>query len=376
MTITSSEVDYRLKLVEGDVIKTRVTSLGRDGAQVDTSLWSNVKTATLCEVSQNTSIALGSEVHATVTEIDSEEATLKRKRGLYHRNHLPGDQLRVQGRDRVSSALVQAIPDQFRNLDIIIVPGIAVEADATVELAKMRNGTAFALPVNIRDPGLAPNRTVTVRTTAGCRDATVKMLQFNNGDAQPSRYNPTITLSEPAPVTGQVTATLTTVTDDGIRGKLDWSDVSVPSVGTTVTTSVSQGQNRTNVNLDKHKIRIEFDHRCPVDGMARVKLDDRQDGVYRATLIRYTKPNLREGKSYQARVYETNDTARIKIDNRKMSIVLTHEVSTSGQATVEITDLNDAIYARIEDEIEPLTFDDAESGSDATDIDMTNLSKL
>jgi len=110
------ETTYRLKLVEGDDVKTTVTEIDRNGAKVDTTSWSNVETARIVNAQQNTAVVPDSEVYATVTAVESGEATLKQKRGVYRRNHLPGDRLRVQGCDRVSSSLVRSEPDEFRNL--------------------------------------------------------------------------------------------------------------------------------------------------------------------------------------------------------------------------------------------------------------------
>lgn len=378
MPASGNETTYRLKLVEGDVIEATITNLSRGGAEIDTSLWSNVDTARLREVGQNTSIAPGSDVYATVTGIDSGTATLKRKRGVYRRNHLPGDRLRVQGSDRISSSLVRATPEELRNLEVIFVAGIAVGADATVELTKVRDGTAIALPVDVHEPGLAPGRTIIVETTAGQRDARVKRFQTDDGDARTPDQDFIITLTKPAPATGQATATLTSVTDEGIRGELqrDWNEL--PSAGTTVRTSVSAGHDQASVQLDNSdvEIRIKFEQPCPIDGQAIVELGERQDGVYPATLDRYTRPRIQTGGTYSARVYKSKDRARIEIGERKVSVILLHNVSTTGQATVRVTELSDAIYGQIEGGVEPLTFDDSDSDSDALDVDMTDVSKF
>lgn len=374
--MTSEDTNYHLNLVEGDVIETTVTNLNRNGAQVDTSQWSNVETATLREVSQKTSIAPGSVIYATVVDIDCKEAALQQKRGLYCRNHRPGDHLRVQGRDRISSSLVRASVEEFRNLNNIYVPGIGVEADVTVEIAKVRDGTAFGLPIDIHDPGLVPGRKVTVQTEAGNCETIIKSLHFDNHSKRPPDSDVSMELPQPSPVTGQAVATLTTETEEGIQGKLNLTNSTLPSPGETVTTSVTQGHDRTEIGLDDSdfEIRVKLDHTSPIDGTACLELVDQQGGVYQARLIQYTLPKIREDETYQARVYKTDNRARIEIGNQKLSIQLTHEIPTTGEATIRITDIDSVIHGKVEDEIEPLIQDDTEP--DTTGVDMTNLSKF
>lgn len=111
----------------------------------------------LGEVSENVSISPGSEIYAEVVDITDSTAMLTQKRGIYRRNHHPGDPIRVQGVEQVNSAVCKAELEHPRNLDTVYVIGISVCADVTAELAKIRDRTAFAFPVTVHDPGPSSN---------------------------------------------------------------------------------------------------------------------------------------------------------------------------------------------------------------------------
>lgn len=100
-----SETGYRLKLRERDVIQATVTKVGTDEVQANTSLWSNIESAKIVNTNLNTSIAPSTKIYATVTDISEDTATLTQKRGVYRRNHLPGDSLRMQAIEQVSSSV-------------------------------------------------------------------------------------------------------------------------------------------------------------------------------------------------------------------------------------------------------------------------------
>lgn len=246
----------------------------------------------------------------------------------------------------------------------------------TVEVEKIRDGTAIALPVDVHDPGLSPGRTVTVQTVAGEREATVERLHSEDESDQSLERDFTVTLSQPAPVTGQAMASLTTASDDGMRAELRRKPDQLPAPNTTVVTSVEKGHSRTVVQLDNTDLEVaaKFNQSCPINGRAVIELGNRQDGIYQATIVRYSRPDIRPGATYRARVYNNKNHARIEREDRKIPVALADDISETGEAPVRITEISDAIHGRVEGEIESLTFDDPDT--DISDVDMTNLSKF
>lgn len=368
------ETEYRLKLREGDVIQATVTKVGAGEVQIETSLWSNIESATIVETGANTSIAPGAEIYATVTDISGETATLTQKRGVYRRNHLPGDSLRMQAMDHVSASVCQATLDQFRNLDTVYIIGVPLGADVTATLAKIRDGTAFALPTTIHDRGLAAGRTLQVSTTAGSTRATIATESGLNALDLDGRREVPVELADPAWTTGPATAEITATDADPPKATVVDYPTELPQPGDQLTTTVTEGEDYTKVRLDEAplELTVQLRHDPPVSGRATIDLQDRADGFYQGEITEYVDPAIRVGQTHDARLYASRNRAKIESGDRDITITIRDEIATTGQGPIKIVEISDEIYGRSFGNIKPLAGEEEQ----ASGVDMTDVSKF
>lgn len=374
MSTGDGERKYRLKLREGDEIQATVTGIGSDAPRVDTSSWSNIETASLAEVSENTTIAPGSQIYTKVTDINETHARLVAQRGVYQRNHLPGDEIRTRAIKQVSASLCEGELNQERNLDSLFVVGVVTGADVTIEIAKIRGGSAIGLPVTVHDPGLVSGREVIVETTADSVQAKVVGIVDQNQDGQLPDGEVPIELSQVATSTGKATVQVSGVTSEGIAGTIVDLPAELPAVGDTFQTSVKQGRRQTTISWSDADIAIEveFDDPCPVTGTASVELTEQMTGKYQGDLITYIYPSLAVGETYSISVYKSKNGGTLKRGGQSIPIKLVDSIDTTGKATIEIVEISEAVYGKIVGEISRIDIDDADSSS----VDLTNLSKL
>lgn len=374
MSTGDGERTYQLKLKEGDKIQATVTEVGSDVPKVDSSSWTNIDTASLAEVSENTTIAPGSQIHTKVADINENHARLVPQRGVYQRNYLPGDEMRTRAIKQMSASLCEGELTQERNLDSVFVVGVATGADVTIEIAMIRGHYAIGLPVTVHDPGLASGREVLVETTANSAQAKVVGIADQNQDGQLLDGDVPIELSHVATSTGKATVQVSDVTAEGIAGTIIDLPAELPTVGDTFTTSVKQGRRHTTLSWSDADIAIEveFDDPCLVTGTASVELTEQMAGKYRGDLITYIYPSLTVGDTYSISVYKSKNRGTLKIGDQSIPIKLVDSIDTTGEATIEIVEISDAVYGKIVGEISGIDIDDAESSS----VDMTNLSKL
>ncbi|MYL18212.1 hypothetical protein GLW36_16410 [Halorubrum terrestre] len=374
MSTGDGERQYRLKLKEGDKIQATITGVGSGTPDVDTSGWTNIDTASLAEASENTTIAPGSRIYTKVADITGSHAQLVAQRGVYQRNHLPGDEMRTQATKQVSASLCEGELNQERNLDSLFIVGVATGADVTIKIAKIRGRSAIGLPVTVHDPGLASGREVLVETTANSTQAKVLRIADQNHDGQLPDGEVPIKLSQVAKSTGKATVEVSGVTSEGITGTIVDLPAELPTVGDTFQTSLKQGRRQTTVSWSDADIvvEVEFDDPCPITGTASIELTEQVNGKYRGNLITYTHPDLSVGETYSISVYKSKNGGTLKIGGQSIPIKLVNSIDTTGEATVKIVEISDTIYGKIVGEISRLNIDDAESSS----VDLTNLSKL
>jgi hypothetical protein len=256
----------------------------------------------------------------------------------------------------------------------LFVVGVATGADVTIKLAKIRGRSAIGFPVTVHDPGLVSGREVLVETTANSAQAKVVRIADQNQDDQLLDGEVPIKLSQVAKSTGRATVEVSGVTSEGIAGTIVDLPAELPTVGDTFETSVKQGRRQTTVSWSDADITIEveFDDPCPVTGTASIELTEQVNGKYRGDLITYIYPSLSVGETYSISVYKSKNGGTLKIGGQSIPIKLVNSINTTGEATIEIVEISDAIYGKVVGEIEPIDIDDAESSS----VDLTNLSKL
>lgn len=372
MTSSNTETQYQLKLKQGDFIQVIITSIDRDGVQVDTSGWANVETAVFTEIGTNPSP--GTQLYAKVTNLDSATAYLAQERGVYRRNHLPGDSLRVQGVENVSTSLCKADLKETRNLDTIYVVGITAGADVTVELVKIRDSTAVAVPKTIHTKGVSPRQSVTVKTTAGSQQTNLSGIGNTDDQVTLAQLTLDIKLAHPACATGTAEAYVTELEGNTAIAAIDSYPVDLPDPQETRTTTVRKGYDSAAVQIANSdvEISVEFDHPIPITGEILLEISHREQGIYRGHLRKYTSPPISTGKTFDGLVYASQNKGRIKYNNQDFSVSLTNDISTSGTATLRIVEISGAIKAEVVGKIEAISFEDAET----TNVDLTNLSKL
>lgn len=372
MPQSTAENQYQLKLKEGDFIQVTVTSISQSKVNIDTSRWANVKTAVFTEIETNPSP--GSQLYAKVTSLDSGTANLVHERGVYKRNHLPGDSLTVQGVENVSTSLCKANLEETRNLNRLYVAGIAAGTEATVELVKIRGSTAIALPKTIHADGITPGQRVTVQTTAGSQQANLSAIGDTNDQTSLSQLTIEIKLANPACVTGTAEAYITELNGNTAIAAINSYPVDLPEPQEKYNTTVKKGHDGTTVQIGNSdtEIRVQFDHPLPITGRILLEISHRDQGIYHGNLRKYTSPPISTGNSFEGLIYASQNKGRIEYNDRDFTVVVINGVSTSGTATLRIVEISDEIKAEVVGEIEEVSFEDAET----TSVDMTNLSKL
>lgn len=372
MSQQAADTQYQLKLKEGDLIRGTITSVGENGVKVDLSEWANVDTAEFVDVVSAPSP--GREIYARVTDVNTATVTLTQERGVYNRNHLPGDLVRVLGVEALSTNLCRAVTDDMRNLESIYVVGMALGTNATVELKKVRGGVAVAFPEEIHRHGITPGQPVTIKTTAGTHEAVLVDLNGENDQATLSQLDIQIRLSTPACVTGTAQAYVTDLDENTVVVEIDSYPADLPNPRQTVESTVREGHSSTTVPIEHTDVEIlaELDNPAPLTGTGLIELGHREDGAYQAELLEYTVPPISAGETFDGLVYASQNTGRIQCDDKEFSVTLTTDISTSGKATMKITTITDHVKAEVVDEIQPISTEDTET----TDVDLTNLSKL
>lgn len=373
MNDNQPETEYALKLRVGDSIQATVTHTGAGKARIDTSPWSNIESA-IIKVGSNASIAPGTKTYARVTDISEEAAILTQKRGAYKRQHLPGDSLRMQTVEQVSSSVCQAALDQFRNLNTVYTVGVSVGADVTATLAKIRDGTAFALPMTIHDQGLVAGRNIQLSTTGGSTRATIAdestltILDQYEGKEFP------VELTEPAWTTGLATAEITVADTDPPRATVVEYPTELPRSGDRLTTNVTKGEDHTKIRLDRAdaELTVALSHNTPANGKAAIELLDRADGFHKGKIVEYVAPPVQVGQTYDGRVYAPRNKAKIEFSDRHVTVIISDDIPTTGEGSVKITEISDNIYGQLVGDVDPTT-DDKERRSS---VDMTDVSKF
>lgn len=365
---------YQLKLKVGDLIQATVVTLNSGKITVDTSRWANVDTAYLADVSENASIVPGAEIYAEVADVESGSARLEQKRGTYRRNHLPGDTLRVQTTERVSSKLCKAAMDEPRNIDSLYVVGASICADVTVNLKKLRGQTAIALPSVTHHPGLVTGERVTIEMTAGSMSAPITGVP--NEESQIALPNKTVLvdLPEPAPASGPATVRITDDSEENLMVILEDIPADLPARDEYFKTSVTENLGYTTLEIDDTgvEIKIELEHSCPITGYGLIKVDNRQNGIYQGRLVEYIDPEIKPDGQYNATVSGTTGQAHLTNRGQNVSVDLIEDVSSTGNATVKVKKISDELKGTVLGDIEPIDIDDAETQT----VDITNLSKL
>lgn len=365
---------YQVNLKEGDLVQATIEEIKNNQVVVDTSQWANVVTANLEQTSDSLSIVPGKEIFSEIETIESGVAKLHHKSGIYHRNHLPGDSLRVKTIEPISPHLYETTLDNPRNLDSLYVVGGSLLADVGVEIVLIRGQTAVAMPVTTHDEGLASGQSVTVKTIAGSTTATVTNVRSNSTDVDIIDQAITVELTEPAPTYGPATVTLTDNNDGVLVGEIESIPANLPNSHSYVETQITQNNRTTKYEITETNaaIEIELDHSAPISGKASIKIRGREAGIFQGDLYEYVSPSVEYRGTYEGVLVEGENKAQIKRSGSHISVSLKKDVSATGRGDVRITDIADKIHGKVVGEIEPVDIDNAER----SEVDMTNLSKL
>lgn len=338
-----------MKLKKGDFIQVTINSVDQRGPRVDTSRWSNIDDAVLSEVGENTSITPGADIYAVVTSVDGGKARLKQKRGVYLRNHLPGDTLRITPSERVSTSFYRAELDKMRNLESLLIAGVSIAADVTVEVVKIRDGTAICLPVTIHHPGLTPGQEIYIETAADTHEAVLTGILGQNDPLNPQFCEMPVKLAEPALATGEATAKITDLNNDKLRVRDVMYPVELPNTGDRLTGDVEIEHTQLEIPLqdDLASIVVEFEHPLPINGTAKIELTDREGGIFQGKILEYIEPPISEGQEVIIKTLpNSHDAILIKIltkggsldpPNSGIAINLSEPAIVGSEVIAEIT---------------------------------------
>jgi hypothetical protein len=152
----------------------------------------------------------------------------------------------------------------------------------TATLAKIRDGTAFALPTTIHDGGLVVGRNLQVSTTSGSTRAAVADESRLSALDQHRGKEFLVELTEPAWTTGLATAEITATDADPHKATVVDYPTELPQPGDQLTTNVKKSEDYTKVRLAETDIEltVQLSHNTPVSGEATIDLLDREDGFY------------------------------------------------------------------------------------------------
>ncbi|MDB2243308.1 hypothetical protein PM076_07440 [Halorubrum ezzemoulense] len=376
MATQDSTSQYRFNLKEGDLIETTITKLGGGDHQVDTSRWANIETANIAEFTDPRGVQLGSDLHVVVKDIEEDFAELEQAEHVYQRHHRPGDTLRVRIVEKYTSKLYRAKPDRSRNLEKLYAVGVELGADVTVEIVKVRNGTAIATPCEVHQKGVSTGVELDAKTTAGSQYLLMPEDVEQDITAALSGVGGDIKLADPARATSTARVEIVDISKDEVVCRIqDYSvdkRTELPSTGEAVRTGVNKGDTETTVSLsDGVSIAVKLNERAPCTGNASITLTGVSRGTYVGSIKRYMKPHLKIGDKYSAKIHGYTHKATIESGEYQIPIKLENEISATGKGTVEITEIADSVRGRIVGGVEET------AGSDnSSDVDLTNLSKL
>ena len=377
MSNQDSAPQLRFNLKVGDLIHAKVTKLGGGSHQVDTSRWANVETATIEEFNETGSVYLGSHIYAKTERIDDDSASLVQAERVYQRHHLPGDELRIQAIDKSSSHLCRADLDKKRNLNRLYVAGTDLGAEATVEIVKIRQGTAIAVPNKIHCEGITTGLKLSVETESGSRDVKISEFSDRDGTSFLSDIVTTAELTEPARATGTAHARIIKITSEKIE--CDLTDYhlgdlsSLPTTGDCLRVDIDKDDKETIANISENvSVGIQFSERAPCAGTVLVALSGFRDGVYRGAIKKYVKPDIQVGNIYDGNVYEYKNAARIEPEGYRVPVSLENDITATGTTKIKVTEISDSVCGRIVGNIDKKNV----GSDDSSGVDLTNLSKL
>lgn len=376
MATQDSTSQYRFNLKEGDLIEATITKLGGGDHQVDTSRWANIETANIAEFTDPGGVQLGSDLHVVVKDIEEDFAELEQAEHVYQRHHRPGDTLRVRIVEKSTSRLYRAKPDRCRNLEKLYVVGVELGADVTVEIVKVRNGTAIATPYEVHQKGVSTGLKLDAKTTAGSHYLSMSEDVEHDITAALSEVSGDIKLADPARATSTARVEIVDISKDEVVCRIqDYSvdeRTELPSTGEAVRTGVNKGNTETTVSLsDGFSIAVKLDEQAPCTGNASVTLTGVSGGTYSGSIKRYMKPHLKIGDKYSAKIHGYTQKATIESGEYQIPIKLESEISATGKGTVEITEIADSVRGRIVGDVE-----ETAGSNNSSDVDLTNLSKL
>ena len=376
MTNQESTSKYRFNLKEGDLIQGTITKLGGGDHQLDTSRWANIETATMDGFTDPGAVQLGSNLHVRVSEIEENSATLEQAENVYQRHHRPGDTLRVKILEKSTPKLYQGEPDRWRNLEKLYVVGVELGADVTVEIVKVRSGTAIAIPIEVHQNGVTSGVEFDGKTSAGSQHLLVSDITDQDIGTALSATGTNVKLTEPARATSKARVEIVDVSNHEVKCEIQeyLSDgvAELPSAGEAVRTDINKGDVKTTVSVsDDVSIAVRLADRAPCTGTTSVTLTSVTDGTYSGSIKQYIEPHLKVGNRYSAKINGYTNKASIKSDEYQIPVKLESQISTTGKGTIEITEISSSLCGRIIGEIEEIAEND-----NSSDIDLTNLSKL
>lgn len=137
---------------------------------------------------------------------------------------------------------------------------------------------------------------------------------------------------------------------------------------------MKEGSNHTKISLSETdvEITVQLRQNSPARGTVTVNLLERADGFYEGELVEYIYPPVQVGQTHDARVYESRNKAKIEFDSRDVRVAMRDDIYTTGEASIKIVDISDAIYGRLDTDITPLSGREEKT----SDIDITDVSKF
>lgn len=379
--------DFRLPLKQGDLIKTTVQSVDKEGVKRgDPTPWRGVNELKIVE--DRGDLAVGSEAFVSISNTDGRVVEAIRERAPYMRDHHPGDTVTVETGEAIGPKVCRGKLSEFRNLDQIYVVGSAPLTALDAEIRKIRNGAGFSIPKAIREPGLEQGSQVEVKTVAKSKrsvtmdgdieihldewvpnqaDAVVEVTTVDDpmkgelvdksaipqeGDEVEvktvGKSNRAITvdddieihLDEWVPNRADAVVEVTAV-DDPVEGKLvDKS--AIPQVGEQLSGRAKQGEE--SAILSNSSLKLTLDTPAPCTGVFGIRLTNVSSEGLEGTIVSEPKDIPDLGDKLTTTVRRGASTVEFEFEDIHFEATTSHETPITGEAIFELEQRNTDEY--------------------------------
>lgn len=381
-----------MKLKQKDQILANITKVSTSTVLADADHWSNVSKIEVNPEVATTVLSPGRKLVVNVERIEGERAITSQVRGTYSRQHKPGDVIEANAIGHIKHMVCKGVPEEQKNIDRLLLtearPGDKVEA----RIEKLRDGLAVATVSSVLETGIREGDMVDARTIRGERKAKTLKRQF---DLEIDRFAHVQTViqvrvkkftsaieseiedSGELPMAGDVISAVTVPGTSGVRAEVEGYRINVnrdltvetpvvtkiksvngeeltgkivdsgalPEKGNVVQANVKEGQRTARVVEAGYQVQL--DRESLSSGEVTIEINTASSKNCEGTVRSYrnTIPEIDE----KIRAFVRKSEGAADPANYDCTIVLRGEISKTGDAVVEITEISDSIYGKVVD---------------------------